>query len=259
MTVAFRAAVQFALIALLFPAYAADNPPAPSPTPVPQGDRTLSYHGTAYLVHEFDPRKDDLRLYLKDDDGHFLHDFAGLEKFIAAKGGRLIFAANAGMFQPDSTPCGLLVQNGVETSPLNLADGEGNFYMKPNGVFVLNAKHEAHIVDSTDYAALLVPPVWATQSGPLLVHGGDINPDFNPESKNRNIRSGVGVRADGNVVLALSKTQVTFYDFAALFRTKMKCPNALYLDGTISAFYAPGRPDAVPHSFGPIIGEVEKK
>ena len=34
--------------------------------------------------------------------------------------------------------------------------------------------------------------------------------------------------------------------------------NALYLDGHISAFYVPGVKDTVPHSFGPMIGLVEK-
>jgi len=72
------------------------------------------------------------------------------------------------------------------------------------------------------------------------------------------IRSGVGVRKDGIIVFALSRTPVTFYDFADLFLTKFKCPNALFLDGDISAFYAPDVKDTFPHAFGPMIGVVEK-
>ncbi len=53
---------------------------------------------------------------------------------------------------------------------------------------------------------------WATQSGPLLVHGGDIHPDFNANSTNKKIRSGVGVTKDGLVIFAISITPVTFYD-----------------------------------------------
>ena len=162
------------------------------------------------------------------------------------------------MFQPDLKPVGLLVQAGVEQSPLNLNDGAGNFYMKPNGVFVLNEKHEALVVESSSYTTLLSPVVWATQSGPLLVHGGELLPDFIVDSKNKKVRSGVGVRKDGMIVFALSRGPVNFYEFASLFLDRLKCPNALYLDGDISAFYVSGARDGVPHTFGPMFGLIGK-
>jgi uncharacterized protein YigE (DUF2233 family) len=130
--------------------------------------------------------------------------------------------------------------------------------MKPNGVFLINQKHEARVVNSANYADELTPAVWATQSGPMLVMRGDINPDFNASSKNVNIRSGVGVRKDGVAIFAISQKPVSFYDFATLFAEKLKCSNALFLDGTISAFYVPGFKDAFPRHFGPIIGVVSK-
>jgi len=229
---------------------AADNP---SPTL-----QSITFRGQAFLVRTVDPKKEDLRLFLKDDTGAFLHDFASLDKFVASKGERLVFAANAGMFEPNSMPVGLLMQEGNETSPLNLNDGDGNFYMKPNGIFLINEKHEARVVESSAFAGLLTPVTWATQSGPLLVHVGEINPDFEAYSKNLAVRSGVGVRKDGTIVFAISRLQVNFYTFASLFLEDLRCPNALYLDGTISAFYVRGKNDTVPHSFGPMIGVVEK-
>ncbi len=225
---------------------------------LPPGLQSLTFRGTPYIVHEVDPKKDDLQMFLKDDKGIYLHNFAALEKYAASKGEKLLFAANAGMFQPDFTPCGLLVQNGNETSPLNTNDGEGNFYMKPNGVFLINQKHEARIVNSANYVDELSPAVWATQSGPMLVLRGDINPDFISDSKNLYIRSGVGVRADGMIVFAISQSPVNFYSFAALFRERLKCPNALYLDGGISQFYPSGVKSKAPQSFGPLIGVVTK-
>jgi uncharacterized protein YigE (DUF2233 family) len=242
----FLAKLCFALI-IVSPAWAAD---AALPT--------VTFRGASYALHEVDPRKDDLQLFLKYDQNIYLHDFVGLQTYVERQGEKLLFAANAGMFQPDSSPCGLLVENGTEITPLNLNDGQGNFYMKPNGVFLINQKHEARIVASEDYPTLLTPALWATQSGPLLVHGGDIHPDFNADSKNLKIRSGVGVRKDGTIVLALSRQPVSFYNFASLFLDKLKCPSALYLDGDISAFYAPGSKDNVAHSFGPMIGVVGK-
>jgi uncharacterized protein YigE (DUF2233 family) len=209
-------------------------------------------------VKTIDPAKSDLRLFLNDDKGALLRDFAGLDKYVKAHGGRLVFAANAGMFEPDSKPVGLLVQNGTEQAPLNLRDGEGNFYMKPNGVFLIDAQHKAFVIESGTYPAFLSPVLWATQSGPMLVYGGDIHPDFNAQSKSLKVRSGVGVRKDGVIVFALSRAPVTFYDFAFLFQSRLKCPNALFLDGEISAFYQPAATDPDVHSFGPMFGLVEK-
>jgi uncharacterized protein YigE (DUF2233 family) len=228
---------------------------ADNPSP---GLQSVTFSGQGFLIRTVDPKKEDLRLFWKDDDGNPLQDFVGLEKAVNAKGEKLIFAANAGMFEPDSKPVGLLVQNGDEKSPLNLSDGAGNFCMKPNGVFVINEKHEAIVVESSEYVALLTPSTWATQSGPLLVIGGNIHPDFIADSKNKYIRSGVGVTKDGIVIFAISRNPVNFYDFADLFRTRLKCPNALYLDGGISAFHVHGMKDTAPHTFGPMFGLVEK-
>jgi uncharacterized protein YigE (DUF2233 family) len=225
---------------------------------LPPALQTVAFRGQAFLVRTVDPKKADLQLFWKDDQGNLLRTFAALDKYVASKGESLLFAANAGMFEPDNKPVGLLLQNGKETTPLNVNEGEGNFYMKPNGVFVINEKREAHIVESGDYVALLSPAVWATQSGPLLVHGGAVHPDFLEDSKNLKIRSGVGVRKDGTIVFALSRGPVNFYNFASLFLYRLKCPNALFLDGDISAFYVPGVKDTAPHFFGPIIGVVEK-
>jgi uncharacterized protein YigE (DUF2233 family) len=229
-----------------------------APAPVPPGLQSVIFRGQGFLVRSVDPRKEDLRLFLNDDQGQSLRDFVGLDKYVSAKGGKLVFAANAGMFDPKSKPVGLLVQNGTEQSPLNLEDGAGNFFMKPNGVFVVNEKCEARVMESSAYTAILSPAIWATQSGPLLVNCGEIHPDFNPDSKSKKVRSGVGIAKDGTVVFVLSRDGVTFYDFASLFLEKMNCPNALYLDGDISAFYAPGSRDTIAHSFGPMFGIVER-
>jgi uncharacterized protein YigE (DUF2233 family) len=224
----------------------------------PPGLTAVTFHGNSYLVHEVDPKKDDVQMFLKFSNGVYIHDFAGLQTYVESKGEKLLFAANAGMFQPDSSPCGLLVLDGNQVSPLNTDDGDGNFFMKPNGVFLINEKHEARIVNAADYIDELSPAVWATQSGPMLVLRGDINPDFNASSKSRKIRSGVGVRKDGVAVFALSREPVTFYDFAALFAERLKCPDALYLDGEISAFYVPGIKNTLKQGFGPLIGVVAK-
>jgi uncharacterized protein YigE (DUF2233 family) len=216
------------------------------------------FHGERYETCQIDPATQDLRLYWDDGHGNALGNFTALEKRVAAEGGKLRFAANAGMFDPTSKPVGLLVENGDEKFPLNLADGYGNFFMKPNGVFLINAMHHALVIESSTYAALVTPALWATQSGPLLVYGGDIQPDFIPGSKNRKIRSGIGVTAKGGIVFALSREPVTFYEFAELFQARLQCRDALYLDGDISDFYTPGIPEKEgQHHFGPMFGLIE--
>jgi uncharacterized protein YigE (DUF2233 family) len=206
-----------------------------------------------------DPKTEDLRLYWKDAAGNLLQNFTALEKQVRSEGYRLLFAANAGMFQQDFTPVGLLVLNGQQVAPLNLQDGAGNFYLKPNGVFVLTEQREAKVMESSSYTAFLPRVLWATQSGPLLVQRGAIHPDLIEGSANLTLRSGVGVRKDGEVVLALSKGPVNFYDFAFFFRNRLRCPNALYLDGHISSFHVGGESEKPgEYIFGPMFGLVSK-
>jgi uncharacterized protein YigE (DUF2233 family) len=52
---------------------------------------------------------------------------------------------------------------------------------------------------------------------------------------------------------------VNFYSFATLFRDRLQCPDALFLDGSVSSLYAPdaGRDDALL-PLGPIVGVIDK-
>jgi uncharacterized protein YigE (DUF2233 family) len=144
---------------------------------------------------------------------------------------------NAGMYRQDYSPLGLYVANGQQQHRINLATGYGNFYLKPNGVFLVSASG-AHLVPSTEYNSLQEAVVLATQSGPLLVQNGALNPLFDPHGTSKYVRNGVGVINTREVVFAISDEPVNFYDFAALFRDQLHCPDALYLDGSISSLYA---------------------
>jgi uncharacterized protein YigE (DUF2233 family) len=80
----------------------------------------------------------------------------------------------------------------------------------------------------------------ATQSGPMLVINGRLHPRFDRHSTSLKTRNGVGVRADGKVIFAISQGEVSFDAFARLFRDGLNCPNALFLDGgSASSLYAP--------------------
>jgi uncharacterized protein YigE (DUF2233 family) len=214
----------------------------------------IKFQDTRATVCQVSIGSDRLQLFLKDDSGAPFTSFLRLGQALTTRGEQLTFAMNAGMYREDYTPVGLLVSEGRQLHRLNLATGFGNFYMKPNGVFVLTASG-ARIVESSEYRSLPDPAMLATQSGPLLVQDGRINSALNPQGTSRLIRNGVGVISATHVVFAISEDPVSFYEFAQLFRDGLKCADALYLDGNVSSVYVKslGRDDErVP--IGPIIG-----
>jgi uncharacterized protein YigE (DUF2233 family) len=218
---------------------------------------------TRYVVCAFDPGTDEIRLFLKDEGGKPYNDFGPLAGALEAKGERLAFAMNAGMYLKDRTPVGLHVEGREEKKKAATRDGPGNFHLKPNGVFWISDNKEgfvsAHVTETSEFLDGAHFIREATQSGPMLVIKGDIHPKFLVDATSRKRRNGVGVRADGAVVFALADTPVTFYEFASFFRDHLGCPDALYLDGTISRLYAPdlGRNDP-GLAMGPIVGVVAR-
>jgi len=138
-------------------------------------------------------------------------------------------------------------------TPLDTAAGVGNFYLKPNGVFYITIDKQAVVCPTTAFRKANKVR-FATQSGPLLVVDGQIHPAFSAASKNLNIRNGVGILPNGNVLLAMSKEKVNFFEFATYFQ-QQGCRNALYLDGFVSRMYLPEKQWAqTDGDFGVIIG-----
>jgi uncharacterized protein YigE (DUF2233 family) len=162
------------------------------------------------------------------------------------------------MYKPDFSPVGLFVSDGRELNPLNRHRGPGNFSQQPNGVFLVDG-HGARVLTTEDYAQEKPQPRLATQSGPMLVHQGAIttSPVMAPDSQSRRIRNGVCAPSPAEAVFVITASAVTFYEFAGYFLNRLRCAEALYLDGSISSLYAPqlGRADQW-FNVGPIIGVV---
>jgi uncharacterized protein YigE (DUF2233 family) len=184
-----------------------------------------------------DTRTEHLELFLNDDQGASFRRLDRLDAWLKSQNRQLRFAMNAGMFEPDLSPVGLFVAHGRELKPLNLVDGRGNFFLKPNGVFYLTAAGPG-IVRSTKYSERAAEILLATQSGPLLLEGGAINPAFGPTSKSKHIRNGVGVRGT-EAIFVISNEPVTFYELATYFKDQLHCQDALYFDGAVSSLLAP--------------------
>jgi uncharacterized protein YigE (DUF2233 family) len=250
-------ALAFALIcalALLGDARA-DSAPQGAPRPAPC--RQLTYREASYVVCTIDLTRYRLKTFLRGADGEL---YGGFERLARSPDGQsLVFAMNAGMYDRDGLPVGLYIEAGRMLKSVNTANGGGNFHLKPNGVFYAR-DDVAGVLETGRYLALRPRAELATQSGPMLVIDGRLHPKFSEDGKSRKLRNGVGVRDAHVVVFAISDVPVTFGEFAHLFKDALSCPNALFLDGSISSLYAPSldRSDGFA-PMGPIIGAVERK
>jgi uncharacterized protein YigE (DUF2233 family) len=206
-----------------------------------------------FVTYKVDIKKSDLRLYWKDDKNEPFKSIQNLKTWLETQKRTLVFAMNAGMYMQDNSPLGLYIENKKELSHLNTASAHGNFYLKPNGVFYITTDNLPVICQTTDFVNN-GKIKYATQSGPMLVIDGTIHSAFKEGSANVNIRNGVGILPNNDVIFVMSKTAINFYDFASYFK-KLGCKNALYLDGFVSRTYLPEKNwIQTDGNFGVIIG-----
>lgn len=204
----------------------------------------VEHAGVRFRVLQASPER--VGLVWKNEKGEPHRTFDKVQAGFAKQGRKVVFLTNAGIFQMGGTPCGLHIENGVVLHPLNLADDEGNFFLKPNGVVHIetDGKNTRAIVSESSAfrahaarvrASATTKILTAAQSGPLLLIDGRRHPAFREGSPNKLHRNGVGVDSSGQLVFAITdKDQsVNFWDFAGLF-LELNCRNALFLDGDIS-------------------------
>jgi uncharacterized protein YigE (DUF2233 family) len=201
----------------------------------------LVHDGDAdFRVVTVDLRTDALGLYWRDANGTAYGSIERLRQGGAAEGETLAFATNAGIYDREYRPLGLTIARGATLRPLNATKprgGSGNFGMQPNGIFYVDAKGHAGVVQTDAWRSLGIDARLATQSGPMLVVDGAINPAFVEGSDSRKWRSGVCAPAPDTAVFAVSIAPVTFHAFARVFRDTLGCRDALFLDGTLSQIY----------------------
>lgn len=201
--------------------------------------RTISFEASLFTVCELDLGQDEFRLVWEGADGAPLRSFAALQDRLGPDAARVRFGMNAGMFDPAGAPIGLYVEAGEERHAVSTTEGPGNFHLMPNGVFSIDHDGLARVEPTPVFRARGGAPYWATQSGPMLVINNALHPAFSDDGPSRLVRNGVGTRDGKRVIFAISETPVSFGRFARLFRDALACPNALYLDGTVSALWAP--------------------
>lgn len=230
------------------------SPPLPHVVPVlPAPCREQIFEGDTYVVCILPPDRYAISLTHNDGQSDTSAKVTDVVRARVAAGRPPVLAMNGGMYGEDLSAIGLLIENGLELTPLNLRDGPGNFHLKPNGVFAVDRSGRARVIDSAAWTTN-AGTAFATQSGPMLVIDGSLHPAFEPNGVSRYRRNGVGVRKDGTVVLAISRRRVSFGAFARLFRDALACPDALFLDGAVSALAGPeGTIVGGPFAAGPVI------
>lgn len=205
------------------------------PAPPEGACRVERVAGERYTICSFDPTRHRITVRLRDGAGR---PYGKLSRLTAARP-RAVFAMNGGMYHDDLGPVGLYREDGREAQSLKTKRSWGNFGLLPNGVFWVDGAR-AGVSETLAFQRSGRTPRFATQSGPMLVVDGALHPRFKRGSNSFKVRNGVGVSPDGRVHFALSHGAVNFWTFATLFRDHLKTPDALFLDGTVSAIRARG-------------------
>lgn len=215
---------------------------------------SVTFEDVALIHCIADPAMHRVSMDLGPTGGAPYRSFAALSAARAAEALPVAFAMNGGMYDGEGKPIGYYVENSDRLKELSRADGPGNFHLKPNGVFY-GTGSTWNIRTAEDFFAQVGDrPEFGTQSGPMLVIGGKLHPEITQDGPSRAIRNGVGVDKAGRAHFVISQSPLSFGKLARFYRDVLKTPNALYLDGSVSALWDPvsGRMDnGVP--IGPMI------
>lgn len=233
------------------------NTDTPSPSPSasvaagPSACRAVTFEAAALTHCTADPASHRITMANLGADKQ---PFGSLSAFAASVDPATIaFAVNGGMYGDDLKAIGYYVEQGERLTELNRSDGDGNFYMKPNGVFFGTGTKWRVLGSNTFFETVGDRPDFGTQSGPLLVIDGKLHPEIQDDGPSKAIRNGVGVDASGKAHFVISDAPVSFGQLARYFRDQLKISNALYLDGQVSSLWDPAAGRLDKGRVGPII------
>jgi len=186
-----------------------------------------------------DPAKHSVTTDLGPDDDQPYRSLANLAADRESGAPLVAFAVNGGMFDGEGKPIGYYVENKNRMKQLSRSDGPGNFHLKPNGVFFgTGNKWEVRTSDDF-YRNVGERPEFGTQSGPMLVIDGKLHPEIAENGPSKAVRNGVGVDLEGRAHFVISDRPLSFGQLARFYRDELKTPNALFLDGNVSALWDP--------------------
>ena len=224
---------------------------APAETAGPSACESVTFESVALTHCVADPAQHRIEMANLGADKQ---PFASLSAFAASVDPSTIaFAMNGGMYGDDLKPIGYYVQNGERLKELNRGDGDGNFYMKPNGVFFGSGAGWRVLGSNTFFNTVGDRPQFGTQSGPMLLVDGKLHPEIQDDGPSKAIRNAVGVDGSGKAHFVISEAPVSFGQLARYFRDVLKVSNALYLDGAVSSLWDPATGRLDKGRIGPVI------
>ncbi len=218
--------------------------PSPAATATPGSPcQPASFEGVALTHCIADPATHRISASLAPASGE---SFGTIEAWAAGRNESAIaFVMNAGVFGDDLRPVGYFVEDSNRLVELNRGNGSGNFYLKPNGVFFGTGGNWLILETGLFLRTIGTRPQFGTQSGPMLVIGGQLHPEIAENGPSRAIRNGVGLDAEGRAHFVISDAPISFGQLARYFRDEIGVEEALCLDGNPSALWDPasGRMD----------------
>lgn len=235
--------------------------------------RAVEHAKTTHTVCSFQVSDVVVKTHLKDKDGTPYRNLPSLVRALTAqpdpknsdaktskapKPAAPLMVMNGGMYHSNLDAVGLYIEDSQQITGVSTKGGWGNFHLLPNGVFWMKGR-KLGVTETKAFIKFGAKPDFATQSGPMLVTDGKLHPRFLKKSDSLKIRNGVGVSADGKTIhFAISRSPISFHDFGTLFRDILKTPNALYLDGTVSAIRAGSITQGGWRELGPMISVVKR-
>ena len=136
------------------------------------------------------------------------------------------FCVNGPLVGSDQKPVGGYIDQGIQKQNWSNPSQAGGNFAIDNAVFGLGYDGNLYMVP-TPQAYQLPAMKWAFQNGPILVQNGK---NVRGTSQSKYVRSGIGYKSDGTLVVIVATEPVTFREFAESF-VQQNCVNAIYLDG----------------------------
>lgn len=227
------------------------EPSEPAEPKVASDCRKTEFEGVALTHCIADPARHRIAMVSSSSAGQPYGSLSAFAQTIDSNS--VAFAMNGGMYGDDLKAVGYYVEKGERLSLLDRGDGEGNFYLKPNGVFFGGGGKWQVMGSNTFFNTVGDRPDFGTQSGPLLVIDGKLHPEIQDDGPSRATRNGVGVDASGKAHFVISDEPLSFGQLARYFRDELKVKQALYLDGQVSSLWDPATDRLDKGRVGPII------
>jgi uncharacterized protein YigE (DUF2233 family) len=187
------------------------------------------------------------------------YDFASVVQQCTGAKRQVVFAMNGAKCDKNLKPLGLLIKGLVEHKKFVWPDANVFSPVGPSAVFATERdKDVSYIIAADNFKAAnaLANYRLAIQSGTILISRNFLNKNI-IRASGRQVYNGMGMRANGDMVFAVTNDKMDMREFALFFQ-EQDCRDAMLLDeGANCQWYAPGK-EKKPGKMGEIIVVTKK-